>query len=149
MNPICISNIAWGEWDDASVFSLLRENGVVAQEVAPSKIWKDLKSVSAEDIAAKSRLFRDEGFAVPAFQAILFGHPEWNLFAAPCQTSIIEHLKVVSELARGLGAKVLPCLGGTPRKSVSTSSAEQARPYPRMDVCSDSRRIPQNTNAIS
>lgn len=107
MNPLCISNIAWNEWDDAAVFSLLRENGVVAQELAPGKIWKDLKAVAADDLAEKKRYLEEEGFVVPAFQAILFGHPEWNLFVKSCQPEIIEHLKTVSELAMGLGAKVL------------------------------------------
>jgi len=104
---LAVSNIAWEIHDDPGIFSLLRKNGVQGIEIAPTKVWPDWNGANSFSANEYRKRLSNEGFEVPALQAILFGKPELQLFIPEAKHALIEHMKYVSELGSTLGAKVL------------------------------------------
>lgn len=105
---LSVSNIAWDPEEDAEVLALLAKRGVAGVEVAPSKLWPDWRGATPAAAREAARRFADQGFAVPALQAILFGRPELKVFGDDAgQAALLDHLERVAELAAGLGAKAL------------------------------------------
>jgi sugar phosphate isomerase/epimerase len=89
------------------VFRLLREHGIGGIEVAPTRVWPDWDGATPAAAAAYRRQLEDEGFAVPALQAILFGRTKARLFDANGEKALVEHLALVAALAGALGAKAV------------------------------------------
>ena len=104
---LAISNIAWEQHDDPSILKLLRDNGIIGIEVAPTKLWQDWEGASYKEALEYRKVMQDEGFELPAMQAILFGKPELQLFDRTSHNAFIEHIKLVAELANGFGSKVM------------------------------------------
>lgn len=105
---LSVSNIAWPEPLDRKAFSLLRQRGISALELAPTRIWPQWEGATA----TAARRYRDhlagEGFAVSSLQSILFGKPACTLFSsAASREDTLEHLKLCAELAAALGAESL------------------------------------------
>ena len=106
-NLFSVSNIAWDRHDDPAVFRLLSKYGVNGIEIAPSKIWNDLRTVSPDDAKEYRSLLADHGFSVPAFQAILYGCPQLQVFDPETHEAFLERIRLIAEIASHLGAKVL------------------------------------------
>lgn len=105
---LSVSNIAWNPDEDGAVLPLLRELGVTGVEMAPTKLFPDWQGVSPAAAADARRRYADEGFAIPALQAILFGRPDLKVFGdAAVQQQTLDHLAIVADIAAALGAKVL------------------------------------------
>ena len=102
---LSISNIAWD--DSAGVFGILRDYGVKGIEVAPTKVWPEWKDASYENAVLYRKEMADEGFEIPALQAILFSRPDLKVFDTACHKLFLEHIDLLSDIACGLGAKVL------------------------------------------
>lgn len=113
---LAISNIAWQQHDDVEVLSGLRERGVRGIEVAPTKIWSEWRGANSEQASLYRLKMLDEGFEIPAMQAILFGRPELQLFDQSSHAAFIDHIKNVADLASALGAKVL--VFGAPKNRI-------------------------------
>ena len=47
---ISVSNIAWGNEDYEKFYSLLEHENCQGVELAPSKIWKDIKDVKYNEV---------------------------------------------------------------------------------------------------
>jgi len=122
---LAVSNIAWEKHNDPLVLIKLRENKILGIEIAPTKIWPNWEDASQKSAEAYKKQMADEGFHIPAMQAILFGKPELQLFDKNSHKSFLEHIKLVSDLAAGLGAKVLVLGAPKNRKrgQVSVSNA--------------------------
>lgn len=105
---LAFSNLAWSTSDDAAVAAALRAAGAQGVELAPSKVWPRAPRV-AEGAAESSRdWWRDAGFEIVAFQAILYGHPEFDLFGdAAAVAALQRHLVEMGALAARCGARVL------------------------------------------
>ena len=73
---LAISNIAWRADEDAAALPMLRDLGVQGLEVAPTRLWPDLSTVTADDLAAARREIEAQGPPVVAMQSLLFGRPE-------------------------------------------------------------------------
>jgi D-psicose/D-tagatose/L-ribulose 3-epimerase len=104
---LAISNIAWEQHDDPVILELLKANGVTGIEVAPTKLWQDWKGASHKEARKYKNIMKDQGFELPAIQAILFGKPELQLFDTTAHNAFLEHIKLVSDLANGFGSKVM------------------------------------------
>ena len=113
---LAISNIAWQQHDDAEILSGLRDRGVRGIEIAPTKIWPEWQGANSEQAALYRRQLLDEGFEVPAMQAILFGRPELQVFDSSSHAAFVDHIKLVADLAAALGVKVL--VFGAPKNRV-------------------------------
>lgn len=104
---LAVSNIAWDHPDEAHVRARLRACGVTGIEVAPTKLWPDWNGATPRAAEDAARRLRDEGFSVPAFQAILFGRPDLRLFDPGARKALLDHLRFVADLAVPMGAGVL------------------------------------------
>ncbi|MBT4731417.1 sugar phosphate isomerase/epimerase [Candidatus Woesearchaeota archaeon] len=104
---LAISNIAWEQHDDPDILELLRTNGVTGIEVAPTKLWQDWKGASHKEAKEYKKVMQEQGFELPAIQAILFGRPELQLFDKSSHVAFLEHIKLVADLANGFGSKVM------------------------------------------
>ena len=106
-NCFAVSNIAWDRHDDPEVLALLSRYGVTGIEAAPGKIWSDLEQLTETEAASYRKKLADLGFTVPAFQAILFGHPELQVFDESTHKAFYHRLELVARAANWVGAKVL------------------------------------------
>ena len=107
MHKFAVSNIAWTSHDDPAIFALLQKYGVAGIEIAPSKIWPQWIGASQASAAEYRKRLADRGFCVPAMQSLLFGIPNLSVFDESSHARFLEHMKLVAEIAEGLGAKVL------------------------------------------
>ncbi len=120
------SNIAWSPHDDRNTLALLRSHGVTGIEIAPTTVWEGWAGSTRSAAAAYGAFLRDEGFEVPALQALLYARPEARLFDEQGEALLLEHLAHVAELAGGLGARVA-VLGAPRQRDRGRRSFEQAR----------------------
>lgn len=104
---LAISNIAWDQHDDPVILGLLKANGITGIEVAPTKVWADWQGASYKEANRYRKELNEQGFELPAMQAILFGKPELQLFDKSSHMAFLEHIRLVAELANGFGSKVL------------------------------------------
>lgn len=100
------SNIAWKPHDDPEIFSLLRRHGIRGIEVAPTAVWGNWEDMTVSKARAYRHLLREQGFEVPALQAILYGRPEARLFEAHGEAVLLDHFAHVAGVASGLEARV-------------------------------------------
>lgn len=104
---LAVSNIAWERQDEPEILRLLREREVAGIEVAPTKIWPDWEGATPRAAAAYRDRLADQGFVVPSLQAILFGKPDCTLFDPAGAPRLLDHMRLVAELAASLGARAL------------------------------------------
>jgi D-psicose/D-tagatose/L-ribulose 3-epimerase len=123
---LAFSSIAWDPTEDEAVAGLLREAGVEAVELAPTKLWADLASVPPTEASAVRSAWAGRGLPVVALQSLLYGRPDLRLFGTPSQRAdLCVYLEGVLELAARLGASVL--VFGSPRnRQRGRFSAEEA-----------------------
>lgn len=107
MKGLAVSNIAWKRHDDPAVMQLLKKYGVTGIEVAPSKVWPDWAGSGLQSAREYRKKLADNGFCVPAMQAILFGKKHFRVFDKATHPEFLAHIKLVAEIAEGLDAKVL------------------------------------------
>lgn len=105
---VAISNIAWDVSEDEQVFSLLRQHGVDAIDVAPGKYFPDPKGATPEGIAKARRWWAERGIEITGMQALLFGTTRLNLFGSKeTQIAMLDHLDAICRIGAGLAAKRL------------------------------------------
>jgi sugar phosphate isomerase/epimerase len=110
---LTISNIAWTAEQDEEVLGLLRQDGVQAVELAPTRIWPEWQGTAQEAIAYRDYL-NGLGLACSSLQAILYGLPHLKVFGtAQEKAALVEHLRGVADLAAALGAG--PMVFGAPK----------------------------------
>jgi D-psicose/D-tagatose/L-ribulose 3-epimerase len=119
------SNIAWSPHDSPDVFSLLKRNGVTGIEMAPTKVWPNWTGATPAAAQAYRSRLEDQGFVVPALQAVLFGRPEARLFDDEGERKLIEHLTQVASLAAALRARTV-VLGAPRQRDRGNLSFEEA-----------------------
>lgn len=100
------SNIAWTPHDDPDVLSLLRRQGIDGIEVAPTAVWRSWEDMTVSKARAYRELLAEQGFQVPALQAILYARPEARLFEPRGEAVLLEHFARVAGIACGLEARV-------------------------------------------
>lgn len=108
------SNIAWPQVEETLVLSMLARNGITGIEIAPTKLWPEWDG--ATPLAARRCAGRllDDGFVIPALQAVLFGRPDAQLFGSRGPSAFIDHLTRVADLAHAFRAPVVVL--GAPRQ---------------------------------
>lgn len=105
---LAVSSIGWPAGADAAAAALLRRLHVDGVELAPTKIWPKPLEATSEEIAACRAFWEGEGLPIIAFQALLFGHPEFDIFGdAAQQTAVLDYLDGIFRLAHGLGARAM------------------------------------------
>jgi D-psicose/D-tagatose/L-ribulose 3-epimerase len=111
--PLSISNIAWPAEADAEALILLARLGFDGIELAPSKVFGDISAISLQTVRAYRRQVEDQGLAICALQAILFGVQGAHLFESTLSRQrMADHLRRIAEVAATLGARA--CVFGSP-----------------------------------
>jgi D-psicose/D-tagatose/L-ribulose 3-epimerase len=123
-----ISNIAWPAECDADVARELRELGVSAVEVAPTRRWPDPSAVSESEARAYRAYWHAFGLDIVSVQALLFGRDDLRIFeSVASRTATAAYLERIITLSARLGASRL--VFGSPRNrrrlNVSLADAEQ------------------------
>ena len=114
MQQLSISNIAWESCDEEAILKLLKAKGVQGIEIAPTKIWPNWQDITSENLRRYRDKLHSQGFQIPALQAILFGYSDYKIFGSTLeQQNTLKHLRLVSDIAAELGAKVIVL--GAPR----------------------------------
>lgn len=115
MARLCVSQLGWQNPFDRNVLELLRDEGVQALEVTPSKLidgWQDATSDRATAFAADMRA--GYGLEVSAFQAIFYGVDGIHVFYPyEARLKLCDHTERVARFAAAMGARVL--VFGAPR----------------------------------
>lgn len=105
---LAISNIAWDVDDDNEVANLLKRFGVTAIDVAPSKYFKSLATVSDHEIRRVKDYWLQHGISITGMQSLLFGTTGLNLFGgSKVRFDMLNHLTRVCDVAQKLGATQL------------------------------------------
>lgn len=124
---LAISNIAWDTSEDEDIAKLLKQYGVDAIDVAPSKYFPDPKNASSADIARVRDWWQNHGIEITGMQALLFGTTGLNLFGSgDTQTAMLQHLEAVCRIGAGLGATKL-VFGSPKNRDCSALSDQEAR----------------------
>lgn len=131
---LAISNIAWEKHDDPKILKKLKSYDVEGIEVAPTKIWANWDGATPHNAEAYRKQMANEGFVIPAMQAILFGRHDLQIFEPECHTFFLEHIKFVADLSAGLGAKVL-VLGAPKNRRRGQIAMSQAVEIAREFLC--------------
>lgn len=121
---LAVSNIAWTAADDDAAYAMLRELGVQHLEIAPTRFWPDLTQVTESQARAVSADLAGKGLTVCAFQALLFGKPELQLFGADNGRALIDYTKQVCRIASWMGARAL--VFGSPKNRLRGELDEAA-----------------------
>jgi sugar phosphate isomerase/epimerase len=123
---IAFSSLAWDPADDEAVARVLREAGVEAVELAPTKLWADLTAVPPSEASAVRSAWEGRGLPVVALQSLLYGRPGLRLFGDSSQRAELgAYLEGVFDLAARLGASAL-VFGSPKNRQRGRLSAEEA-----------------------
>lgn len=113
MTP-ALSNIAWTAENDDRVADVMKTTGVTALEVAPGRLFTDPSSVSDALIRSARRAWEERGIRIVSMQALLFGHPEFNIFGeASVRNAMADYLARIFRMAGLLGCG--PLVFGSPK----------------------------------
>jgi D-psicose/D-tagatose/L-ribulose 3-epimerase len=108
-----VSNIAWPAEADDEALALLPSLGFNGLEIAPAKVFGDLRTVKEADLNAYRVRVEALDLSIIALQGIVFGVPNVHLFASKEQRDNLKtHLKHIAWIAGVLGAKA--CVFGAP-----------------------------------
>ncbi len=103
---IAISNIAWdAPAEDPAVAAILRNLGVDAIDVAPSKYFPSFRDATDADLATVKAWWSNAGIELTGMQSLLFGTAGLNVFGTvQVQQEMLDYLGVVCRIGAGLGA---------------------------------------------
>lgn len=106
MKP-AVSNIAWTAADDDAALDMLQAANVRDIEIAPTRYWPDLTQVDESVARSFAEKLHQRGFSICAFQALLFGKPDLQVFGPDDGRACLDYLEGVCQLAGWMGAKAL------------------------------------------
>lgn len=105
---LSLSNIAWPQSDEWAVAELMCSRGIRGVEIAPTMVFPDPVGVSDADLDDYRERWASRDIEVVALQALLFGHPEMQVFGdAKSQEATLDHLSAMARFGGRLGARAL------------------------------------------
>lgn len=110
---ISISHIAWPPERETEALTGLRQTGIRNLEVAPTRAFGAPHSATESSVAARAGWYREAGFHIRSFQALLFGMPDLELFGTvDSRQRMKDALIAIGRLAGWAGAG--PMVFGSP-----------------------------------
>ena len=104
MRKLSVSNLAWATNDEDKVFDRLNELNIQGIEVAPTKVFGPWEEIDLNDVAKYAKFLTTRQLEASSLQAILF-QKNVNIFDRSHHSSIIQHFKLLSEIAYHLNIK--------------------------------------------
>jgi sugar phosphate isomerase/epimerase len=112
--PISFSHIAWSHEDESSALVFLKRLGLDMIEVAPLRAFGNPMTASESSVREKAAWYREQGFHVGSFQALIFGTDGLELFGdASARKKLKDTLIAVGRVAGWAGAG--PMVFGAPK----------------------------------
>ncbi len=120
-----VSNIALQAFEHTDDFGRLREFGLEAIEVAPSRVWRDTwRGLTTVEVADYRRSVEGAGLGVVGLHSLFYDHPELGLFKEPAERAeSLDFLEHLSGVCRDLGGKTLIYGGGRRRGDIPEDEA--------------------------
>lgn len=114
MNPLSVSHIAWPPEKEEEMLTILRNEGVRVVELAPLRAFGNPLLANEAEVKAKAEWYRERGFRIGSFQALLFGADGVFLFEDEAsRTRMKDWLIAVGRVAGWCGAG--PMVFGSPK----------------------------------
>lgn len=105
---IAISNLAWEQSENERIAEIMSAHNIEGVELAPTKMWPDLRIADVASILACRRWWEARGIRIVALQSLLFGRPDLKLFGSPeVRRKMLDYLGRAIEISARLGAHVL------------------------------------------
>lgn len=121
---LAVSNIAWPADEEQDVAAALGELDVRHVEIAPTKTFVDPMDVSDAELDAYKGMWADHGVDVVAFQSMLFGRLDLEMFGThEVRRATIDYLEQFIRLAGRFGATAL-VFGSPKNRRVPTGMTE-------------------------
>lgn len=123
---LAVSNIAWCDFEDAAIARVLSEHHVSKIEAAPAALAKQPTAlITDKRIDEVCAWWHERGFSIPAFQALLFGYPEFQLFGTNTdRENLLDFFKYVIGLAERCGTRNL--VFGSPKNRLRNGLSQEA-----------------------
>jgi len=103
-----VSNIAWPTEKRKEILPLLKQAGVSAVELAPTKIWPDIFKVTQKDTDIFLREIEKYELKVAGFHALLYGKDDLSIFGnSLVKKFTMDYLVKLAEICSLLGGKNL------------------------------------------
>lgn len=102
---LCVSNIAWAADQEEAITGILRERGIDATEVAPTKYWPPPCNPTAAEIESVRSFWVERKVPIGAMQSLLFGMPQCSIFQPAAVAETREYLNRVVAIGAALGAQ--------------------------------------------
>jgi len=123
MNRLSISHIAWPPEREEELLDVLRDGGVELLELAPLRAFGDPRLALEKEVRAKADWYRDRGFSIGSFQALLFGAEGVFLFEdEDARLRMKEWLIAVGRVAGWCGAG--PMVFGSPKNRLKNGRSD-------------------------
>ncbi len=114
MNPLSVSHIAWPPEKEEEMLAILRNEGVRVVELAPLRAFGNPLLAKESEVKAKADWYRERGFRIGSFQALLFGADGVFLFEDEASRARMKDwLIAVGRVAGWCGAG--PMVFGSPK----------------------------------
>jgi sugar phosphate isomerase/epimerase len=111
---ISFSHIAWPPEEESTALAFLKDLGLDTIEVAPLRAFGNPMTATESQVREKAAWYREHGFRVGSFQALLFGTEGLELFGeAEARKKMKETLIAVGRVAGWAGAG--PMVFGSPK----------------------------------
>lgn len=125
---LSVSHIAWPPEQEAAALAFLRELGIAEVEVAPVRAFGNALEANESAVRDKAAWYREQGFRIGSFQALLFGTDGLELFAPGAPSERLKEVLIATGRVAGwAGAE--PMVFGSPRNRLrgDLSPAEALR----------------------
>ena len=121
---LSISNIGWTKENDEFVYAIMKENGFVGLEIAPTRIFPEqpYNKLDAAKTWAKE-LKSEYGFVVPSMQSIWYGRNEKLFGTDEERAALVDYTKKAIDFAEVIGCKNL--VFGCPRNRSIPDDADE------------------------
>jgi sugar phosphate isomerase/epimerase len=118
---LAISNIAWNESEDDSIYKLMKKCNFLGLEIAPTRLFPDSPDIKEKEILQlKTKL---EEISVVSLQSILYGRPDLKLFKnEQKRLELFNYLKKVINFSEILGARTI--VFGSPKNRISYTDSD-------------------------
>jgi sugar phosphate isomerase/epimerase len=143
MNALSVSHIAWPPEKEEEMLAILRNKEVGIVELAPLRAFGNPLLAKESEVKAKAEWYRERGFRIGSFQALLFGAEGVFLFEDEAsRTRMKDWLIAVGQVAGWCGAG--PMVFGSPKNRLKgelshAQAIESAAPFFREvgDACAN------------
>jgi D-psicose/D-tagatose/L-ribulose 3-epimerase len=111
---LSVSHIAWPPDTELEALEFLRELGISELEVAPARAFGNPMTAKETEVRDRAAWYREQGFKVGSFQALLFGTEGLHLFGSAESRRALKNVLIATGRVAGW-AGAGPMVFGSPK----------------------------------